>query len=241
MKIKYLIPSTISISGLILSCIIVLMILMHPDLRNYPHVITLAGLLFLFALLIDGFDGISARLLHAESNFGCFLDTYMDFFTYAVLPAILFLQLFGHTIFNYVIFIYIIVMGACRLSKFHTTRVETGPGTFMGLPITLNALWVVLGVFLLFGDSVFKGFFAVHFDVIYWIFVIPVVILCLLQIVNIEYPKSTKNPIVMILAILFAIAGFTPFDSVKTYLAAFMSLYVLYFVVSGFVITIRKK
>ena len=233
MRGKYLVPSALSMVALTISCGILLLILSHLDLRNSPDIVTLVGQLFVLALLLDGLDGVAARLLHAETDFGCYLDTYMDFTTYAIIPAVLFLLLFGQNLLGYIIFVYIIVMGACRMSKFHTTRVAAGSGEFMGLPITLNALWVVVLGFLLYGHSSLQGFFDSYYMIIYPIAVFSVLILCLLQILNVQYPKPTKNPFIMSLLVLFTVAIFTPFVQIKTYLAVFFLFYIAYFVLRG--------
>ena len=87
MKTKYFVPSSMSIVALFLNCVIMLLIVTHINLRAFPSIVALCCQLFILAMMLDGLDGAIARLLHAESNFGCFLDTYMDFFSFAVIPA----------------------------------------------------------------------------------------------------------------------------------------------------------
>ena len=51
-------------------------------------------ILVLFGVLLDYLDGLAARLLNAESNFGKHLDSLSDIITSGVVPGIVVYQLF---------------------------------------------------------------------------------------------------------------------------------------------------
>ena len=122
-------------------------------------------ILVLLGVLLDFLDGMAARLLHAESNFGKQLDSLSDLVTSGVVPGIVVYQLFKlsgnqvldfdlnsyiNPIFNLdlvfsispVAFIaFIITLGsAVRLAKFNTSDYTD---EFEGLPTPANALFFV--------------------------------------------------------------------------------------------------
>ena len=122
-------------------------------------------ILVLMGVLLDFLDGMAARLLNAESNFGKQLDSLSDIVTSGVVPGIVVYQLFKlsgnrvldfdlnsymNPIFNLdlvfsispVAFIaFLITLGsAVRLAKFNTIDYAD---EFEGLPTPANALFFV--------------------------------------------------------------------------------------------------
>jgi|TARA_A100001011_G_scaffold98024_1_gene103180 CDP-diacylglycerol--serine O-phosphatidyltransferase len=122
-------------------------------------------ILVLMGVLLDFLDGIAARLLNTESNFGKQLDSLSDIVTSGVVPGIVVYQLFKlsgnrvldfdlnsymNPIFNLdlvfsispVAFIaFLITLGsAVRLAKFNTIDYAD---EFEGLPTPANALFFV--------------------------------------------------------------------------------------------------
>ena len=122
-------------------------------------------ILVLMGVLLDFLDGMAARLLHAESNFGKQLDSLSDLVTSGVVPGIVVYQLFklsGNRVLNFdlnsfinpifnldlvfsispVAFIaFLITLGsAVRLAKFNTNDYTD---EFEGLPTPANALFFV--------------------------------------------------------------------------------------------------
>jgi len=122
-------------------------------------------MLVLMGVLLDFLDGMAARLLHAESNFGKQLDSLSDLVTSGIVPGIVVYQLFKlsgnrvldfdlnsyiNPIFNLdlvfsispVAFIaFLITLGsAVRLAKFNTIDYTD---EFEGLPTPANALFFV--------------------------------------------------------------------------------------------------
>lgn len=120
------------------------------------------GLLLIFiAALSDRFDGIVARKLNIESEFGKQLDSMCDVVSFGVAPAILTYQLilfeFGASGILFTM-IYI-VCGAIRLSKFNITE---NNGYFTGLPIT--AAGIILTFFSL-GSSIFPPYLFMYLTI----------------------------------------------------------------------------
>ncbi|KEF38100.1 CDP-diacylglycerol--serine O-phosphatidyltransferase [Schinkia azotoformans MEV2011] len=99
----------------------------------------LSLLLIFIAALSDRFDGLVARKLNIESEFGKQLDSMCDIVSFGVAPALLTYQL---VLFEYgapgILFAIIyIICGAIRLSKFNITE---NNGYFTGLPITVAGI-----------------------------------------------------------------------------------------------------
>jgi CDP-diacylglycerol--serine O-phosphatidyltransferase len=99
------------------------------------HQLNLSLLLIFLAALADRFDGMVARKLQIESEFGKQLDSMCDIISFGVAPALLIYQavlsLYGAPGAFFAI-IYI-ACGAVRLARFNITE---NNGFFIGLPIT---------------------------------------------------------------------------------------------------------
>lgn len=112
------------------------------------------GLLLIFiAAFSDRFDGVVARKLHIESEFGKQLDSMCDMVSFGVAPAILTYQIVLH---EYraagILFILIyIACGAIRLARFNITE---NNGYFTGLPITVAGIVLTFSTL---GDSIFPS------------------------------------------------------------------------------------
>lgn len=98
--------------------------------------------IFLCALF-DRFDGMIARKLQIESEFGKQLDSLCDLISFGVAPAFLIYQavLFEFGLPGIVFILIYIICGAIRLARFNITEFE---GHFTGLPITLAGCFVAL-------------------------------------------------------------------------------------------------
>ncbi|NSL50248.1 CDP-diacylglycerol--serine O-phosphatidyltransferase [Calidifontibacillus erzurumensis] len=110
------------------------------------------GLLLIFlAAFTDRFDGLVARKLNIESEFGKQLDSLCDLISFGVAPAFLMYESILHQLGAPSLFYIIIYIacGAIRLAKFNITE---NNGYFTGLPITVAG--VILTLFTL-GANVF--------------------------------------------------------------------------------------
>ena len=155
--IKSFIPNFLTLLNLICGC--------YSIAFAFQYQFDAVLILVLLGVLLDFLDGMAARLLHAESNFGKQLDSLSDLVTSGVVPGIVVYQLFKlsgnqvldfdlnsyiNPIFNLdlvfsispVAFIaFIITLGsAVRLAKFNTSDYTD---EFEGLPTPANALFFV--------------------------------------------------------------------------------------------------
>ena len=108
--VKKHIPSLFTMANL---CCGVLAIL-TADLR-------VSSLFIISGLVLDIFDGLSARLLNAQSELGKQLDSLSDLITFGVAPAYLYYLLApGTDWFFYVAPVVLVMCSALRLGKFNT-------------------------------------------------------------------------------------------------------------------------
>ena len=171
----------------------------------------LAAQLIMLAMLLDGLDGNLARMLKGATEFGGELDTYVDLTAFGLAPAILFysIALQGHQMWRVLVTAAIVLSGVIRLARFKVVDPERGQKGYTGLPITANAAWVAMLVYLsergLFGESaIAEGPFAA-------IFLGGVLLFIALQISNYRYPKPTKYVVTflpcVVLVLMFAFGG----------------------------------
>jgi CDP-diacylglycerol--serine O-phosphatidyltransferase len=100
-------------------------------------------ILLLGSFLFDSLDGMVARALNVQSEFGKHLDSIADVVSFGVAPAYLY-SLYSPDPENQLYTIsavsFIVVCGAIRLAKFNTTP---SLPYFLGLPIPANALFYI--------------------------------------------------------------------------------------------------
>ena len=155
--IKSLIPNFITLLNLVCGCFSIAFAFQF----QFDAVL----ILVLFGIFLDYLDGLAARLLNAESNFGKQLDALSDLITSGVVPGIVVYQLFklsGNKVIDFdlnaylspileldlvfsispIAFIaFLITVGsAVRLAKFNTIDYTD---EFEGLPTPANALFFV--------------------------------------------------------------------------------------------------
>ena len=155
--IKSLIPNILTLLNLICGCFSIAFAFQF----QFDAVL----ILVLFGVLLDYLDGLAARLLNAESNFGKHLDSLSDIITSGVVPGIVVYQLFklsGNRVTDFDLNVYlspildldlvfsispvafiaflITVGSATRLAKFNTIDYTD---EFEGLPTPANALFFV--------------------------------------------------------------------------------------------------
>ncbi|MFC7372716.1 CDP-diacylglycerol--serine O-phosphatidyltransferase [Fictibacillus iocasae] len=113
-----------------------LMFIVQDHLKTGFILIFLAG-------LFDRFDGMVARKMNIESEFGKQLDSLCDLISFGIAPALLMheavLQQFG--VPGVIFSIIFMVCGAIRLARFNITEFT---GAFVGMPIT--AAGCLLGI-----------------------------------------------------------------------------------------------
>lgn len=120
--------------------------------------------LILFAIVIDGLDGLIARRLKATSDFGAQLDSLSDFLNFGVTPGFLVYQMAlapGERAGGWIFVLVYIVCCCMRLARFNVAqnRAATGgeikpPAHFTGVPAPAGALMALLPVFISFETGI---------------------------------------------------------------------------------------
>lgn len=128
----------LTLSSLLLSSIGLLFAL-HATL-------TLAISFMLLAMFVDMVDGLMARSMKFESEFGRYLDSFCDVFTYLVLPLFILYQFGMQDMLSISALFIFLVCGILRLSYFNIIGVieDSGVAYHLGLQVIWSHLLVVL-------------------------------------------------------------------------------------------------
>lgn len=157
----------------------------------------LSSQLIMLSMILDGFDGTLARRLKATSAFGAELDTFVDFLSFGIAPALLAYEVYFKTVgVGGVLFALIMTLsGAARLSRFRVGNPDRGHSGYTGLPITVNAGWVALWTFLdLSGGTVGRSMsLSLQHGGLAWVIWGLSAVFIVLQMSTFHYGKPTKH------------------------------------------------
>lgn len=141
---------------------------------------SLAAIMVVIAMLLDGLDGRVARALNAQSDFGKELDSLSDMISFGAAPAyIMYTVSFQEApvALAWIVTCLFPICGALRLARFN---VRPGiPGYFTGLPIP--AAGGVLATLTLFSKDISAPFM-----------MIATLLLAYLMISSLKYPNLKK-------------------------------------------------
>jgi CDP-diacylglycerol--serine O-phosphatidyltransferase len=167
---------------------------LYVGVEAYPYYLRAAQMIML-AMVLDGLDGILARVLHGESEFGAELDTFVDITAFGIAPAILVFAMglpWTDALWARMILPTAIVLsGAARLARFKAKDPSRGQGGYTGLPITANGGWVAILVFI--SEAQPQDAFSLSDGWFLKMFLIGTFILSLLQVSSVRYPKPVKK------------------------------------------------
>ena len=210
---------------------------MNAIKRNIPNILTLsnliAGLLaILFAVvghlelaalcvfvsaLFDFFDGLTARLLSANSELGKQLDSLADLVSFGVAPGMILFQLIYYTqtnsffqydikdvhLFPTVLAFLLPIFSAIRLAKFNLDTKQST--SFIGLPTPAAAIFVASlpllseNYFIEFGSGLLIGL----------AFVLPILLVAKIPLFSLKLSKQeqwkTKENIIRIIFLISAV------------------------------------
>ena len=159
------------------------------------------ALLFI-AMLIDAMDGIVARKLGMESDFGRYLDGFVDVIDYLISPA-LFLYLWGFNSWYYnPILMIFVASGVIRLSVFNVignVKDDNDSLSYLGMPVFWSALF--LGVIYMASIFIAK-------EIVFPIIALYLLLSSVLMVYNKKFYKF-KNWKAMLFVILIFTAFFT--------------------------------
>ena len=155
------VPNTITLGNLTMG--FVSMLIVSGAASDDHNKFTLAGFLIILSALLDGFDGIAARALKAQSRIGAELDSLADLTTFGIAPGFL---VYKMILFSYKINIFgrealfpigmliaaiFPICAAYRLARFN---VEHDTTSFRGLPSPVAGVFVALIPFTLVPQTI---------------------------------------------------------------------------------------
>ncbi|MGF7049740.1 CDP-diacylglycerol--serine O-phosphatidyltransferase [Paenibacillus sp. DS2015] len=166
------IPNMFTLGNLFLGMIAMMMALQGK--------FSMAAIMVIIAMLLDGLDGRVARALHVQSEFGKELDSLSDVISFGVAPALIMymvtLQGMPDSLAWTVTAIFP-MCGALRLARFNVRRGI--PGFFVGLPIPIAG--GVLATLSLFYKEISGTYM-----------IIAMLLLSYLMISRVRYPNFKK-------------------------------------------------
>ena len=162
--------------------------------------LSLAISLMLLAMLVDMLDKLLARRMHLESEFGKYLDSFCDVFTYLVLPAFILFQMGMRDQLSVGALFIFVAAGILRLSHFNAT----GTVEQEGIPyhVGLQVIWSQLLVVLAFPAWRWLG------DVARYPLSVVLFVMAIFMIRNVRFPKPIRYVVQAITIISVALLFF---------------------------------
>lgn len=208
MKWRQAVPTSVTIVAM-LSGFLSILVTMEGMRTGEPYpYYRWAAQLIMLAMILDGIDGNVARALRGQSEFGGELDTYVDMTAFGIAPAILIfaVTLKGSPLWRIVLPSAVALSGVVRLARFKVKDPLRGQGGYAGLPITGNAGWVALFVFISQTPPLER--FSLNEGWVATLFLLGIVTFIILQVSNLRYPKPTKKaglfiPCIILVGLLF--------------------------------------
>lgn len=202
MNWRQIIPSIVTLGAMLSGFLSIVYVVQGVQAGASGDEFGIAARLIMLAMILDGIDGNVARWLKGTSEFGAELDTYVDMTAFGLAPAIL---VFAVTLeakeplIRVLLPSAVALSGVVRLARFKVADPLRGQGGYGGLPITANAGWVALFVFIsqvahvrsIEMLSLQSGWFAT-------VFLVGILIFISLQVSNVRYPKPTKKAVLFI-------------------------------------------
>lgn len=168
----------------------------------------MAAQMIMLSMLLDGFDGNVARWVKGTSAFGAELDTYVDMTSFGIAPAMLAYEIVlkQHGPAGFLFAAAIIVSGVMRLSRFRVKDPFRGQHGYTGLPITVNACWLSMFIFVSESGMLASDENLLRQGPIAVLVWAGTALFLVLQVSNVRYFKPTKALgafLVCILGVLF--------------------------------------
>lgn len=191
--------------------------------------ILLSAQLLLLAIIFDAMDGTLARLFNRgnveHDVFGETIDSLSDMVSFGVAPAVIIYMLTGQ-LYLLIASALIVICGILRLSRYNTISAFTDAATttFIGLPIPVTAF--ILAAFMLSSYNPILLF-------------VVMIILSILMVTDMEYPKIKEIPIIVIVLLLMIMAAIPSVNVMLYKIPAYLLLILgLLYVVGIIVISI---
>ena len=191
----------------------------------------LASILMIIAIIFDSLDGWVARKTNRQNDF-CFgknIDSLSDVISFGIAPAIFIYKCINTPSINPIIVIFvsllIVICGILRLTRYNVITDKLDTQDFIGFPIP--------GISLILSTYYLSGLYN------HYIALIICVIISLLQISNIKYPKFDNKLIIGFSSILIIIL-ILPIN-ITLYNINIPAIILLFFCLSYLIINLIKR
>lgn len=223
MNWRQALPTTMTLAAMLAGFLSILLTVEGMRMEEAGLYYSRAALLIMLAMILDGLDGNLARWLKGESDFGAELDTYVDLTAFGIAPAILVfaVTLHGNPVWRVVLPSAVALSGMVRLARFKVKDPLRGQGGYAGLPITANAGWVALFVFITLTPP--RDQLSLNSGPVAMVFLIGILVFISLQVTILRYPKPTKKTSVFVLCVLLVLLMWV----LKRRMAAHVALFML--------------
>ena len=197
-KWRQAIPTVVTLAAMLAGFLSMLLVVTGMR-EDRPDLYCVAAQLIMLAMILDGLDGNLARMLNGSSEFGAELDTYVDLTAFGIAPAIL---IFAVTLpsrellWRVLLPSAVALSGVVRLARFKVKDPLRGQAGYAGLPITANAAWVALFVFI--SQTVPERRFSLEHGPAAMMFLSGILVFIVLQLTNVRYPKPSKKAVMFI-------------------------------------------
>jgi CDP-diacylglycerol--serine O-phosphatidyltransferase len=242
MNWRQIVPTLFTLVAMLCGLLSILYVVQGFHGDDPEHWYRLSAKMIMLAMILDGLDGNVARWLKGTSEFGAELDTYVDMTAFGIAPAVLIFAVTMETQESFLRILLpsaVVLSGVVRLARFKVTDPLRGQGGYAGLPITTNAAWVSMLVYISLSQdcslsAMSTGVFSLQSGWFALLFLVGILVFISLQVSNVRFPKPTKKTALfvpcVILVGLFVCLGR---NQGAAYVAALMLVLGLLYVILG--------
>ncbi len=236
---RQLVPTMFTLAAMLCALLSILFVVQGFHEASSSEYYRWASKMIMLAMILDGLDGNVARWLKGTSEFGAELDTYVDLTAFGIAPAILIFAVTmetSNTLLRVLLPAAVVLSGVVRMARFKVSDPLRGQGGYAGLPITANAGWVSVLVYISqvpparnVSEDVFSlqsGWFAA-------LFLIGILVFIILQVSNVRFPKPTKKTALFIPCVILVSLFVALRNQSAVYVAILMLILGLLYVVIG--------
>jgi CDP-diacylglycerol--serine O-phosphatidyltransferase len=174
----------------------------------------LSAVFLLLAVIFDSIDGTLARIFNQGDIdhiiFGETIDSLSDVISFGLAPAVIIFMLSGYY-YMLIPSILLLACGVLRLTRYNTIAAyqDQPTETFIGLPIPVSSF--ILAAFMLSSYNVI-------------ILAILMVIISILMVSDIEYPKIRELPLILITLVLMILSMIPQVNNMLYHIPAYLLL-----------------
>lgn len=201
---RQMVPTVFTLAAMLCGLLSILYVVQGFQEQGSAECYRWAAKLIMLAMILDGLDGNVARWLKGSSEFGAELDTYVDMTAFGIAPAVL---IFAVTMeaqdpmLRVLLPSAVVLSGVVRLARFKVTDPLRGQGGYAGLPITANAGWVSMLIYISQvpdSEHLVGGLFSLQSGWFAMLFLVGILVFISLQVSSVRFPKPTKKAIVFV-------------------------------------------